>query len=204
MKLIKKVSAREVKRAFIVPHFIQIQKGNKRYLGKISPEQYETRLSQAKKKGLALRPKQLDKVVGEWPRRIEGYNASDWYLTEVKTSEVGVWKKAGGLPTSWTNCSLKKTADKVLHALKNNPKILTKRARRTIPNMLATNVKKLQDEKYLLPIIFKGGTGTLGRKGLKYKTRGDIDDGNMRAITLAVSGVKTIRAYFGVPKKKRD
>ena len=33
--------------------------------------------------------------------------------------------------------------------------------------------------------------------------RGDIDDGCMRSIALAVHGVKTIRAYIGFPKKVR-
>ena len=67
--------------------------------------------------------------------------------------------------------------------------------------MLATNVRLLQSEKYLLPIIFKSGTGTLGRRGLKRVMKGDIDDGCMRSIALAVSGKKVIRAYIGFPKK---
>ena len=70
--------------------------------------------------------------------------------------------------------------------------------------MLATNVDELQKEKYVLPIMFKNGTGTCGRKGLTYKTKGDIDDGSMRSITLAVNGAKTIRAYIGFPKGKKN
>jgi hypothetical protein len=69
--------------------------------------------------------------------------------------------------------------------------------------MLATNVEMLQGEKYLLPIIFKGGTGTRGRHGLKRIMKGDIDDGCMRSIALAVSGTKVIRVYIGFPKKVR-
>lgn len=148
--------------------------------------------------------KQLDKNISpDWPRRIRSYDLSDWYLTEVKTSEIGVWKRAGDLPLSWTNGSLKETANKVRDALQKNSKLLVKRARRAISNMLATNIGLLQSEKYLLPIIFKGGTGTRGRRGLKRVMKGDIDDGCMRSIALAVNGAKVIRAYIGFPKKMR-
>jgi hypothetical protein len=121
----------------------------------------------------------------------------------MRVNEIGVWKKAGDLPLSWTNGSLKNTADKVRDALKENKKMLKKRARRAIRNMLETNIGILQSEKYLLPIIFKGGTGTCGRRGLKRVMRGDIDDGCMRSIALAVHGAKAIRAYIGFPKKVR-
>ncbi len=147
---------------------------------------------------------QLDgQISPEWPRRLRSYNASDWYVGEVKTNEVGVWKRAGDLPLSWTNGSLKETADNVREALAKDSKRLAKRARRAVVNMLATNVGMLQSEKYLFPIIFKGGTGTLGRRGLKRVMKGDIDDGCMRSIALAVHGARTIRAYIGFPKKRR-
>ena len=51
-------------------------------------------------------------------------------------------------------------------------------------------------------IVFKGGTGTNGRKLFKKKMKGDIDDGNMRSIALAVASKKTIKVYMGFPKPK--
>lgn len=63
------------------------------------------------------------------------------------------------------------------------------------------NIHLLQKEKYLLPIIFKGGTGTKGRKRLKRQMKGDIDDGCMRSIALAISGKKILYVYIGFPKK---
>lgn len=146
--------------------------------------------------------KQLDAQI-EDPKRLRAYTEYDWYLGEVKTSEVGVWKRAGGLPLSWTNGSLKDTTNKTRHALEKNPKLLAKRARRAIPNMLTTNVGMLQSEKYLLPIILKGGKGSLARRGLKHAMKMYIDDGCMRSIALAVSGAKVIRAYIGFPKKTK-
>lgn len=204
MKILKKVGVREVKRTFIIANDMRIQKNGRRFLGKISTKEFADKFAQSKRKGLRMANKKLDKLISpEWPRRLRAYDISDWYLGEVKTSEVGVWKKAGDLPLSWTNGSLKDTAGKVRDAIEKDSGTLAKRARRAIKNMLATNVGLLQSEKYLLPIIFKGGTGTLGRRGLKRQMKGDIDDGCMRSIALAVSGAKVIRAYIGFPRKVR-
>lgn len=211
MKIMKKVAVREVKRAFVISNGIRIQKSGRRYLGKISKEEFLKKLLKSKRRGVRMSNTQLDAHIisahlKKDPRghltRLHAYDASDWYIGEVKTSEVGVWKRAGRLPLSWTNGSLKDTAEKIRQVLKKNPGLLRGRARHTISNMLATNVGMLQGEKYLLPIIFKGGTGTLGRRGLKRVMKGDIDDGNMRSIALAVNGAKVIRAYIGFPKKK--
>ncbi len=146
--------------------------------------------------------KQLNHLITpEWPKRLNSYEGSDWYLADISPSEAGVWTRAGGLPLAWTNGSLKETADNVRRAIAINSKSLSSRARRAILNMLATNVGLLQSEKYLLPILFKGNTGTRGRWRLKRVMKVDIDDGCMRSIALAVSGKKTIRAYIGFPKK---
>lgn len=204
MKILKKGGVREVKRTFVISNNIRIQKSGKRYFGKVSKEEFLKKLLQSKQKGLRMTTKQLDKHVSPgWSQRLRAYDASDWYIGEVKPSEIGVWNRAGGLPLSWTNGSLKDTANKVRHALEKNPKLLAKHARHAIPNMLATNIEVLRSEKYLLPIIFKGNTGTRGRSRLKRIMKGDIDDGCMQSIALAVSGVKVIRAYIGFPKKAR-
>ncbi len=204
MKLLRKVSAREVKRTFVIANDIRIQKNGRRFLGRITEEEFRKKFSRSKQKGLRMTTKQLDaRVSPDWPRRLHAYNESDWYLGEVTVNEIGTWKKAGDLPLSWTNGSLKDTADKVRSAIEKDSGRFAKRARRAVKNMLATNVGLLQKEKYLLPIIFKGGTGTRGRKGLKRQMKGDIDDGCMRSIALAVHGVKTIRAYIGFPKETR-
>jgi hypothetical protein len=203
MKLLKKVSTREVKRTFVIANTIRVQKNGRKFLGKITREEFLKKFEQSKKKGLGMTTAKLDTHIAEDPHRLRAYDESDWYLGEVTPGEVGVWQQAGGLPLSWTNKSLKDTADKVRRALEKNPHAITKRARRVIPNMLATNIELLQSEKCLFPIIFKSGTGTRGRKRLKYALKGDIDDGCMRSIALAVHGAKVIRAYIGFPKKAR-
>lgn len=202
MKILKKIGVREVKRTFVIANNIRIHKNGRRYLGKVSKEEFLEKLSQSKRKGLRMSDTQLDKHISpDWPRRLRSYDASDWYVGDVTPNEIGVWKRAGDLPLSWTNGSLKDTADKVAEAFAKNSKKLAKRAKRVVTNMLMTNVGLLQSEKYLLPIIFKGNTGTRGRRGLKRLMKGDIDDGCMRSIALAVHGAKVIRAYIGFPKK---
>ncbi len=40
-----------------------------------------------------------------------------------------------------------------------------------------------------------------GRRRLKYKVKGDIDDGRMRSIAFVVNGAEHINVYFGMPRK---
>ena len=87
-------------------------------------------------------------------------------------------------------------------ALKHGKKFLKGRSFLAIPGIIKTSLSLIQKEKYLLPIAFKGGTGTKGRRGLP-KMKGDLDDGCMRSVALAVTGKKKIKVYFGVPKMTR-
>ncbi len=200
MKILKPVRIIEVKRAYVISDFIGTKKNRRKHLNFVPEKIFKQKLRLVKIKTIKLKESQLNKIIaGLWRKRLVAYNNSRWYLGEVKISEVGVWKKAGSLPLSWTNGSLSETAQKVKYALNHNPELLKKRSRYGISNMLKTNIHLLQKEKYLLPIIFKGGTGTNGRKGLKKKLKGDIDDGSMRSIALAISGKKILKAYIGFP-----
>ena len=202
MKILKKVNPIEIKRAFVVADLISEKKDRRKHLGFVPEGIFKKKLQSAIRKTLKLKEARMDKIISsEHKKRLIAYDNSDWYLAEVATNEVGVWRKAGGLPLSWTNGSLLETAEKVKQALEYNPKLLKKRSRYSIPNILKTNIHLLQKEKHLLPIVFKGGTGTNGRKRLKKRMKGDIDDGCMRSIALAITGNKTLRVYFGVPKK---
>lgn len=202
MKLLRKVSAKEVKRDFVVSQLVRLTRGKKLFLKKLTPKEFATKLAASKRKVLRMPEKALDRFIGDdYLPRLRSYNACDWYVAEVKTSEVGVWKQAGGLPPRATKGSLKKTADFVRTALAKRPIRLLGRVRRVVPRMIETNINELQKEKYLLPIVFKGGTGTRGRRGLKPVLKGDIDDGCMRSIALAVHGAETLRVYYGMPKR---
>ncbi len=203
MKLLKKIKAIEVKRTFVLSDFMSSKKDKRKRSNFIPEKVFQKKLRGSLKKTLALKESRLDKIIKDgWKKRLVAYNNTDWYLGEVNTNEVGVWKRAGGLPLSWTNSSLAETAMKVKYALDHDPKLLKKRSRYTIPNMIKTGVNIIKKEKYLLPIIFKNGSGTNGRRGLKKRMMGDIDDGCMRSIAFAVSGDMKFKAYIGMPRKK--
>ncbi|MHB8710591.1 MAG: hypothetical protein ACYC6X_03525 [Minisyncoccota bacterium] len=202
MKILKKIGVREVKRTFVISDLMGRPIGKHRYFKIHSQKEFEKRLAHVRQQVLKMSVAQLKRRISvDWPKRIQSYEASEWYLADMTTTELGTWKRGGGLPLAWTNRSLKYTADKVRRALKS--KSLNSRAKRAIPGILKTDTSMFQNEKYLLPIVFRGGFGTNGRKGLKYKTKGDIDDGNMRSTALAVGGAKILRVYFGIPKKNK-
>ena len=193
MKLLRKVDSIEVKRCFVISDFIAKQKNiDKEFLNK---------LNKTKDIILGLPETMLDKFIkGAWKKRLRSYNTLKWYVGIATIDEIGVWKWAGDLPVSWTRGSLEETAYLVEHALKENSQKTTKRFQTTIPRILKNSLNMIQKEKYLLPIIIPGG---VIRKGLK-RMKGDIDDGCMRSIALALSGKKVIKAYIGVRKKNKS
>lgn len=203
MKIIKRVSVLEIKRCFVVSNLLARRTHRGHMKTAEATDHYLDRLEIVHKKVVQMKESQLDHVIEkEWKKRLDAYNHSRWSLVEISIKEIGVWNRAGELPLRWTNRSLEETAIKVKRALnrKNGFKHKHIRAAHAIRGILKTSVEVIQNEKYLLPIIFSCDTGTGGRKRLKTKMRGDIDDGCMRSIALAVNGSKKILAYFGRPK----
>ena len=200
MEKIKPVDALEVKRTYLISDLARRSDNKKDFLGKINERQFQKKLSKAKKEVLKLPEKILNAMIAKtYTKRLVAFDVCDWYIGTFKPSEVGVWRRAGKLPLEWTNGSLEETAKFVSLALESKSKKLKSRAKAVIPNILKTNISLIQSEKYLFPIVFKGDTGTRGRRRLKRKMNGDIDDGCMRSIALTISGAKTIKAYIGFP-----
>ena len=202
MKIIKKVNRIIVKRSFVTSQYIRKYRlVRKRYLPELSREEFKQRLLRAKEYVQQCSEKDLDRIIEkEYKKRFKAYNSVDWYIGEVSNKEVGVWKKAGGLPLNWTRLSLAETVNKVKQALKKDDKKVAKRAKRSIPRILDV-IDLIEKEKYLYPIILPGGT--MGRKKLK-TMQGDIDDGCMRAIALGLTGKKKFMVYIGFSKKKES
>lgn len=198
MKLISRVPAVQVKRAFVAAQLAR-RKGNKKlYLPMLSRKDFSRKFNKAKVRAKKMTDAELDRFIGkEFIPRRNAYRSVRWYVGIVNINEAGVWKGAGGLPLAWTRGSLGSTAKYVRQALKRNSKLLKKRARRSIPRILSTSVDAVQSDKYLLPIVLPPGTIKSCRRGMQ-KLKGDIDDGCMRSIALAVSGKKSIKAYIGV------
>ncbi len=205
MKLLRKVPAIEVKRTFVIADHITQRKNlgnNRKFLKDLSPEEFEKKLHASKRAVLKLKVRSLEKLITpKWPIRINAYNGSQWYLAQMSPRELGVWTRAGNLPLRWTNGSLAETAGKVARGLRRKSKSIKRRPKHSIPNILNIKDHLDQKEKYLYPIVFKTDTGTKGRRRLKRKMKGDIDDGCMRSIAMAISGKDPILVYFGIPKK---
>lgn len=179
-----------------------MKRGKNTTFPKINIEQdFESKLTKAKKSVIPLKNDEIDKHISpDWLKRRNSYNNSNWFLAEMNPIELGVWSKAGELPLRWTNGSLSETAERVKKAFARKSKFLSKRPKHAIPGILKISKHLEQGEKYLYPIVFKTDTGTQGRKRLKRKMKGDIDDGCMRSIALAISGKKNLLVYFGIPK----
>lgn len=204
MQILKKVPTIEVKRTFVVADHITQRKNlgnNKKYLKNISQKEFNEKIKNAKKVILKLAETDLDKMISpKYVKRINAYNSSIWYLAKMTPDELGVWRRAGDLPLRWTNKSLAETAEKVMRGFKRKSKSIKKRPKHAIPSILKIKDHLNQKEKYLYPIVFKTDTGTGGRRRLKTKMMGDIDDGCMRSIALAMSGKNSIIVYYGIPK----
>ncbi len=201
MKLLKKVSTLEAKRCFVLSQRFTSKKMRKKGIKVHDPSEKNLvdHLSQVRKDVLKLKESSLDRIIGsESKKRLQVYNNLDWYVGEVNTSEVKVWKNTGGLHASWTQRqSLKYTAEKLVQELqKENSKLRRKRVMHTVPQIM--KVKKIiQKEKYLLPIVVPNRTYAKYSGGFR-SIPGILDDGCMRSLAYAVSGDQKIKVYIGI------
>ncbi len=194
MKILNKIPTLEVKRCFVV--------------GDLMAQHYRKTGTKRKayifvKKVCKMNEPELDKFIGDkYMKRLNAYNNSNWYKACLGPSELGVWRRAGELPLRWTNKSLENSASSIGKAMKRKNGFKNKKIRavKSISSMITSSLDDFQKEKYLLPIVFQTDTGTRGRARLKFKTKGDIDDGCMRSIALTISGAKEITVYYGIPK----
>jgi hypothetical protein len=205
VQLIKKISVHEVKKTYVTATFVkEYAPKDAEYMGMVTREEYLKLLVKAKKKVASMSNLAMDQLImkrfGGKRKRLDAYMAMQWYEAKVQTKDVGIWRGAGGLPIAWTEGSLASTARLVKKALGSKDKRIRMRARRALPGIMQ-HLEVIKNEKYLRPIVFTHDTGTRGRKHLPaYKLLGDIDDGCMRSVAMAVSGDKYIQVYFGIPK----
>ena len=193
-----KITPYHVKKVFVTADTLSSKADRRKRLGNISKEDFEKKLRASIKKVSKYSEKKLDRIISdEYEKRLKAYDSVTWSLETISTKELGVWNRAGGLPKSWTDCSLDMTAKFVSKAIAEKSKKLKKRARVSIPNIVKTVSDTIQGEEYLLPIVFESGIGTNGRRKSSYKTKYDIDDGCMRSISLAIAGKEKIKVYVG-------
>lgn len=202
MKLLTIVSAIEPKRCFILSQRFTSKKIRKKGIKTHKPSEkiLINNLSKVQKEILKLNEQSLDQIISsEYKKRILAYNSLKWHIGEVRTSEVKVWRKTGGLYQSWTDrSSLKRTADKLRIELhKEHSQIHRRRAMYVVPEII--KIKQLiKKEKYLLPIVIPNGTYKKYSGGIR-SIPWFIDDGCMRSLAYAISGDEIIKVYIGIP-----
>ncbi len=133
--------------------------------------------------------------------RYDNYLNSKWELREITLEECGVWPRMGGLPDKATKDSVMDTAKYVQECIKDRKK-LTWKTRRVL---YIEEMKKYADiiTKSVPIIVLEDGVirnmkllTAIERKMYK-KCKYDIDDGNHRAVALALLGKKKIKAFVG-------
>jgi hypothetical protein len=205
MKLFKKVKSIEVKRCFAFSNRFTSKKMRKEALKKhiLRPtkETFSRNLAINKRAVLKLKEPALDLIIStEYMKRLKAYNSVEWHIGYVDLSEVGLWRGAGGIPEKWTRGSLRDSSNKMASELKKGKSRYSRiRAMKAVPEIISLKAA-IKKENCLLPIILPSGTIPNCRKGMS-KMKGDIDDGCMRSLALAVSGDNEIKAYIGTSLK---
>lgn len=136
-----------------------------------------------------------------WSQRYDNYMNSHWELKEISLEDCGVWPKMGDLPDKFTHGSVIDTSNAVKDLLENRSKIKYKTSRVLyIEEMMETAKLILM---YIPLIVLEDGVIRNNKlrktsdKKLYKKCKYDIDDGNHRAVALALTGEKNVLAFVG-------
>lgn len=161
----------------------------------------KTALRQAKK----ISDKDLVEYDMGWEnRRFENYINSDWQHKSIKLSDVGAWPRMGSTPTKFSTGSILDTADTIKPYLEDKNLLTLETSRILYIENLMKYVEILN--KHVPIIVFEDNLVRHNKfnkkKDLKsfQKTKYDIDDGNHRAVALALLGHTKINALVGKRK----
>lgn len=198
MHLIKKVSALEVKHNFLITHFIREQGYALEDSREINRKTFKKVLKEAKQKVRNLPKKEVDLLIsGDYSKRLIIYDEVEWFLGEAHLNEVGVWHNATG-NNEFTSSNLEDTRNLFsrLYNIKKEQKFIDKRFLRGIP-VVTKLIDLFKTDHYLYPIALESNINPEIRKSVS-KTRLDLDDGNLRALTLAMNGNDVLKLYIGL------
>lgn len=169
----------------------------------------ENKLKSIFKKADKLKDKfYLQHNLDNWHMRYDHYLNSRWELKKIKLEDCGVWPKMGGLPKDFTYGNVLETASKVDFYLKNKDKL-------TLETSRVLYVERMKEYAEILneffPIIVMEDGVIRNHKLIRKEEKGkykkckyDIEDGNHRAIALALLGKKEINAFVGKRICKND
>lgn len=133
--------------------------------------------------------------------RYDNYFNSTWELKKINLEDCGVWPKMGGLPDAATRGSVLDTAEYIRPYLKDKRKLTLTTARILYIEEMMKYAEIIS--KHIPIIVLEEGVirhhklrKSTERKLYK-KCLYDIDDGNHRALAMALLGKKEIMALVG-------
>jgi hypothetical protein len=133
--------------------------------------------------------------------RFDNYFNSRWVLKKIPLAECGTWPRMGGLPAAATYGTVIDTANYIRPYLDGKKKMIPKIKRALYIKRLGNFAEIITEHVPI--IVFEDGIIRHGklipeplRKPYK-KCKYDIDDGNHRAVSLALDGKKKVWALVG-------
>jgi len=136
-----------------------------------------------------------------WHPRYDNYLNSEWELKEIKLEDCGAWPNMSGLPSKFTKGNIIETAVEVKSLLKDKNKLSWSTAKVLYIEELVPFAETIT--KYLPLVVMEGSVirnNKLNKRETNRahsKTLYDIDDGNHRAVAIALSGKKKVLALVG-------
>lgn len=168
----------------------------------LSKKAFEEKLQREWKNAKKISKKELLSYdMKYWCLRQYHYLSAEWEMKKVALEECGVWPKMSDLPIEMTYGSAVDTARAVREILEERTKITWENHRVLyIENMMryAESITK-----YIPLLLLDGGTirgmkASMLKDGKNFKTLPyDIDDGNNRAVALAILGETRVMALVG-------
>lgn len=136
-----------------------------------------------------------------WGPRFDNYFNSEWRLELIPLAECGVWPRMGGLPDAATTGTVVDTAEYIRPYLSGKKRMNPKMKRALYIEKLG-NVAEIITEH--VPIVVLEDSVIRHTKLRPEKERKayqqcayDIDDGNHRAVSLALAGKTHVIALVG-------
>lgn len=133
--------------------------------------------------------------------RFDNYFNAEWRLVRIPLAECGVWPRMGGLPAAATYGTVEETAE-YIRPYVTGKKAMSLKMKRSLYIEKLGNFAEIITEQVPI-IVFEGGLirhnkliSERLRKPYK-RCKYDIDDGNHRAVSLALRGKKEVLALVG-------
>ena len=206
------VSAIEVKRAYLLANAFKefINSGN------FSQQDMRKEYGLLKNMiGNLDRPAIDDKIYTSFPRRLKEYNLLHWYKGKVNLAEMGVWPRMGHIDIKICQNNLTDTAEKIQQVKEEKLDLYVPEK---VFDKIDSITEKIHFIKFRFPLILFPGGKIRGRSHgertnskdnsdnhtILKKIHYDIDDGNNRAVSYSLYGLKYAPAYIGMRDNEQN